>query len=276
MNIVRKILPSFLHPERLTNFAQNMLNEPTRMMTFCMLNSPLVYTIYNNTFETRTFLISYLACGLFQGVVITFLYYISDVFFFGKMIDVEAWKKTIFYDIIIYNIDSIYLYVLGATVYTSLTVVPQSMRWSLVFPGYGAMGIQFVSMFILHDIFFTVVHYVVHKVPFFRMTHLKIHHDCPFNIANSRCAVSAHGLEAVVRDLYTLVLPTYIIGYFGMPIYIYSWFIYYSLYSLWAMYIHSGVNEYHRIHHSETPNLNYGFWYLSHDSHIYIIFKIFI
>jgi sterol desaturase/sphingolipid hydroxylase (fatty acid hydroxylase superfamily) len=263
MDIVKKVLPSFLHPDRLMNYTYNLITDVPRLITFFGLNTPLIYTIYNKSFDTNIFLISYMGCGFVQGVVILFLYYISDVFFFGKMIDVDAFKKTKFYDVIIFNIDTIYLYILGATVYTSLTVVPESMKYTLVFPGYSAMGLQFLFMFILHDIFFTLIHYVVHKIPSLRIPHLKVHHECPFDIANSRCAVASNGTEAVVRDLYSLVIPTYIIGYFGMPIYIWTWFIYYSLYSFWVMYIHSGVNVYHRIHHSETPNINYGLYYIS-------------
>jgi sterol desaturase/sphingolipid hydroxylase (fatty acid hydroxylase superfamily) len=157
----------------------------------------------------------------------------------------------------------VYYYIIGATAYTCLTVVPKSIRWTLDFPGYNVMFLQILLTTIIHDFFFALVHYIIHKVPKLRISHLKIHHECPFDIVNSRCVLASNGAEAVFRDLYTVVLPTFIIGYFGMPYYVYTWLIYYSLYSFWAMYIHSGVNAYHRIHHSETPNLNYGLYYIT-------------
>jgi len=263
MEFISKIIPGFLQPERLSNFSHKLVTDFEYLFFFIFINTPLAYTIYNNTFDMRIFLITYIGFGIGQGVINAFLYYVSDVCFFGKKVDMDVYKKTIFYNFITENLDSVYFYVLGATTYTALTIVPESIRWTLDFPGYNMMFLQILCVALLHDVFFTIIHYVVHKIPYLRLPHMKIHHDCPFDIVNSRCAVSAIGAEALLRDLYSAVLPTYIVSYFGMPFYAPSWILYYSVYSLWAMYVHSGVNAYHRIHHSKTPNLNYGLYYLS-------------
>jgi sterol desaturase/sphingolipid hydroxylase (fatty acid hydroxylase superfamily) len=263
MNFISKLVPGFLQKERLSNFSHEVMNEYGFLSFFLVFNTPLAYTIYNSTFDIRKFLTAYVVCGIGQGFINTGLYFVSDLLFFGKKVDTDALKKTVFYEYISLNLDTIYLYLLGATTYTALTVVPQSIRWTMDFPGYKQMVFQIVCVAILNDVFFSLIHYVIHKIPYLRISHMKLHHDCPFDIANSRCAVSATGVEALVRDLYSAILPTYIVGYFGMPFYVYSWLLYYSIYSFWAMYVHSGVNVYHRIHHSKTPNLNYGLYYIT-------------
>jgi hypothetical protein len=263
MELVRKILPGFLQPERLSVFSHTLVTDMGFLSFFVFFNAPLAYTIYNNTFDMNIFIATYIGFGIGQGIINTCLYYVSDVCFFGKKIDIDSFKKTIFYEYITLNLDTVYLYLLGAITYTASTVVPESIRWTFIFPGYKYIFLQIFLVSILHDIFFTLIHYVVHKIPYLRLTHMKIHHDCPFDIVNSRCAISATGEEALIRDLYSAVLPTYIVGYFGMPFYAPSWILYYSVYSLWAMYVHSGVNIYHRIHHSKTPNVNYGLYYIT-------------
>ena len=112
-------------------------------------------------------------------------------------------------------------------------------------------------------IMFTIIHYIVHKNTKFKISHFKYHHDCDFNVGLSRCAIAAEGYEALFRDLLSAYISTYIIGLFGYNFYGYIWIIYYSLYSLWAMYVHTGKNKYHLIHHTTNPQSNYGLYYIS-------------
>ena len=223
MDIITKFLPNFLHFDRLSSLCNYVLKRSDFLFVFCILNSPLVYTIYDNTFTMTNFTFSYLACGILQGIINNALYYVSDVLFIGKSIDVDAWKGTKFYKLVIYNTDAAYVYILGALVYTSLTVVPKSMRWTMIYPGYKSIILQVLLLCILHDFFFTPIHYIVHKTQFLRIPHLKWHHDCPFDIGSSRCATSAIGIEALVRDVYSAIIPTYMLGYFGRPFYSHIW-----------------------------------------------------
>jgi sterol desaturase/sphingolipid hydroxylase (fatty acid hydroxylase superfamily) len=252
----------FLTKERFSNWLSTIINSNNAILNFLLLNSPLLYTIYNNTFSINIFLFAYIYCGFFQGIINNYLYTLCDVYFHGKPIDIKEWKATRFYDLVIFNTDSVYLHVLGATIYTALTVVPDSIKWS--FTPFGYMDIlQLCIVAVLHDVFFTLIHYIVHKIPFLRTLHLTYHHDCPFDIGSSRCTLAADGSEAIVRDLYSLVIPTYIVGYCGMPFNAYLWVPYYTLYSLWALYIHTGVNKYHRLHHTQNSSRNYGIYYIT-------------
>lgn len=262
MNIISNIIPNFLKYETIKNFVNTMFSHNVYILHFVVFNSPLIYTIYNNTFNLNIFIFSYLGCGLFQGIINTFLYYISDICFFGKIIDVEEWKKTNFYNLVIYNTTSTYLYILGSSAYISLTTVPEYMRWKLIKPSTNQLLLQFSLLIILHDIFFTLIHYIIHRVKYLRLNHLKWHHECPFNIGNSRCAIATEGVEGLIRDLYSAIIPTYIIGMCGIPFYGYIWILYYSLYSFWAMYIHTGVNIYHNLHHTSNSSRNYGLYYI--------------
>lgn len=263
MDILNKIMPNFLRIERITNLFSYVITSPETLSFFVIINTPLVYTIYDNTFTMNNFVFAYLGCGILQGVINFILYHVSDILFFGKPIDVNSWKKTNFYEVVVFNIDAAYIFVLGALVYTSLTVVPESIRWTMVYPGYTSIILQVLLLAILHDFLFTIIHYVVHKIKYLRIPHLKWHHECPFDIGTSRCAVSSPGIEALVRDIYSAIIPTYILGYFGLPFYGNIWIFYYTLYSFWAMYIHTGVNVYHNLHHSKNPNLNYGLYYIT-------------
>ena len=263
MDIITKVIPNFLHLERITNLMTYTISSYETILFFAVLNSPLAYTIYNNTFNFDIFVVSYLVCGILQGVIATFLYYIVDILIVGKPLDVENWKKTKFYQVVTYNLDATYIYILGASTYTALTVVPESIRWTLVYPGYKSIMLQVLLIAILHDFFFTTIHYAIHKIPYFRVIHIQIHHKCPFEIGSSRCAISSIGLEALVRDLFSLIIPTYIIGYFGLPFYGHIWIFYYSLYILWAMYSHTGLDVYHTLHHSKNPELNYGLYFIT-------------
>lgn len=262
MNI-EHIIPNFLRYERLSNFINSVFITSEYLAHFILVNSPVLYTIHNNNFNINTFLFSYLVCGIFQGVINSVLYYVSDILFFGKPIDVGEWKKTVFYNLVVYNTDATYLYVIGAMSYTSLTVIPNPIKWTLVYPGYKTMMLQLFYLFILHDMFFTFIHYWVHKIKYYRLNHLKWHHECPFHIGSSRCAIATEGVEGLLRDLYSATIPTYIISYFSSPFYGYTWLVYYSVYSFWAMYIHTGVNLYHKLHHTKNSNRNYGLYYIS-------------
>jgi sterol desaturase/sphingolipid hydroxylase (fatty acid hydroxylase superfamily) len=181
----------------------------------------------------------------------------------GKSIDVTKWKETRFYNLVIQNTDSVYLYALGAAIYPFLTIVPDSIKWSFASLDVTTTLLQVGTVALLHDITFTAIHYTVHKIPSLRADHLFYHHDCPFEIGSSRCTLASGGIEAIIRDLYSLLIPTFIMGCCGMPFNAYIWIPYYSLYSLWAMYIHTGVNTYHNLHHTENSSRNYGIYYIT-------------
>ena len=253
----------FLTRDRLSTFFQTAISRQNYIGLFVILNTPLLYTIYNNTFDLYTVIFCYLYCGIFQGIINTFLYKVSDVFFHGKPIDMEAWKATRFYKHVIFNTDSVYLYILGATTYMALTVLPESIKWTYAPIGYTEIIAQLGIVAVLHDVLFTLFHYIIHKVPSLRVKHLKYHHDCPLELGSSRCTVASDGIEALVRDLYSSFIPTLIIGCFGMPFNSYLWVPYYSFYSLWAMYVHTGVNKYHRLHHTTNSSRNYGLYYIT-------------
>lgn len=254
----------FLTPNRLYAWVSSVIEDPLPNLSLILLfNSPLAYSLYTNTLDPYMVAYSYLFCGLFQGAVIGCLYYVSDVFFAGRDINTEEWKKNPLYKTIMLNTDSTYIYILGAASYNSLTAVPQSMQWTFVFPGYKELALQVAGVVILHDILFTFIHYVVHKVGHLRKDHLKWHHECPLEVGSSRCALAATGVEALARDLYSAIIPTYILGACGLPFYAPLWVPYYSAYSLWAMYIHTGLNTYHRLHHTKNSNRNYGLYYLT-------------
>ncbi len=264
MDIIDKYFLLFLRYERFSQFSKKLITTPPYIGNFIILNTPLIYTIVNKTFDWNTFLFSYIGCGIIQGGIINaYLYYISDVFFYGKPLDIEKWKKTEFYELVIYNGDSTYIYGLGAMAYSSLKILPTGIRWTLEYTNIHSMIIQLFLLFILHDFFFYFIHYYVHKFKYFRIQHLKWHHECPFDIGSSRCAIATEGFEGLLRDIYSATLPTYIISYCGLPFYGYNWILYYSLYSLWAMYIHTGVNVYHRLHHNANSRNNYGLYYIS-------------
>jgi sterol desaturase/sphingolipid hydroxylase (fatty acid hydroxylase superfamily) len=254
----------FLTPNRIHAWVSSVIEDPLPNLSLILVfNSPLVYSFYINTFDWYTIAYAYLFCGLFQGAINGGLYYVSDVCFAGKDINTDEWKKNTLYKTIMLNTDSTYIYILGAASYISLTSVPQSMQWTFVFPGYAEVAIQLSGLFILHDILFTLIHYIVHKVGSLRKDHLKWHHECPLEVGSSRCAVAATGVEALARDLYSAIIPTYIIGLCGLPFYAHLWVPYYSIYSLWAMYIHTGLNTYHRLHHTKNSNRNYGLYYIT-------------
>jgi len=258
------LIPNFLSYERILNFKNNLIKEPMYLLHFILFNSPVLYQIYKNKFEMKIFIFSYLIGGIFQGFINTFLYYLSDKYFFGKEIDIKKWSSTSFYNLVIYNTDSLYLYVLGSMVYISLSILPESIKWTLKYPGLENCIYQFLYLFLLHDILFTIIHYTVHKITYLRTSHIKLHHECPFEIGSSRCAIATEGVEGLIRDLYSATIPTYIIGILGIGnFYAYTWILYYSLYSFWAMYIHTGVNNYHKIHHLNNSSSNYGLYYIT-------------
>jgi sterol desaturase/sphingolipid hydroxylase (fatty acid hydroxylase superfamily) len=263
MDIITKIIPNFLHLDRIVDLFIYTFSSYESIFFFTAMNGSLAYTLYNNTFKMDIFVFSYLICGILQGTINSILYYLVDVLIVGKPLDVEAWKKTKFYQMVVYNLDGGYIYILGGSTYTALTLAPESMQWTLVYPGYKSIILQVLLLALLHDFFFTTIHYAVHKIPYFRAPHFQIHHNCPFEIGSSRCAISSTGNEALVRDLYSGIIPTYIISYFFMPFYGYIWIYYYSIYTLWAMYSHTGLSFYHTLHHSKNPELNYGLYFIT-------------
>jgi len=251
------MLPHFLNLKRLQQFKNNVIGNTAYLGQFLICNTPLVYTIYNKTFNLQIFIFSYVGCGLLQGFINSILYYVSDIYFFGKRIDETSseWKSSPFYNLVIYNTDASFLYLIGSGCYTSLTVIPEPFRWTLTYPGFTTCVIQFVLLFLLHDVSFTFLHYVFHKTPSLRISHLKLHHDCPFHIGNSRCAIATEGL---LSELYSIIFVTYFLHFYG-----YLWILYYSIYSFWNMYMHTGLNKYHKLHHSEKTTRNYGLYYIT-------------
>jgi len=87
--------------------------EPEYLFPVILLNLPVVYTLVTEQVDARMFAFSYVLCGIFQGYINSGLYYISDIVFTGKVIDDDEWKKNRFYDNVIHNTDSTYLYALG-------------------------------------------------------------------------------------------------------------------------------------------------------------------
>jgi len=256
------VLPEFLSIPRLHRYYNNIC-QPHCLSAAILLNLPTIYTLCSNRFDAHIFVFSYFLCGIFQGCINSGLYYISDIAFSGKVIDEDEWKKNRFYDNVIYNTDTTYFYALGSMAYFSCVVVPDTLRWSFDFPGYASVAIQFFYVILFHDLFFTTMHYGVHKIPPLRTVHIKMHNECPFRIAGGRCAIATESFEGIFLDLYSATFATYIIGYLFQPFYGYLWIPYYSAYSFWSMYIHTGKNKYHLIHHTTTPYSNYGLYYFT-------------
>lgn len=253
----------FLTRERLLKKVEHIKNDYEYAMNIIILNAPLMYTIYYSTFNINIFLFSYLCTGLLQGCITSLLYKICDNLYSKKTTNFEKWKVTQFYDNVVLNFDSAYLYAIGSTVYGSLTIVPQSIKWELECISLYNFCIQFILLGLLHDIFFTFFHYIIHKIPILKKSHYELHHKCPIDIGSSRCTYSSSGLEALFRDLYTAFIPTYLMGYFGLKFNAYVWMPYYTLYTFWSLYIHTGQNVYHSLHHSSKSTRNYGIYYIT-------------
>ena len=81
------MLPRFLNLKRLQQFKNNVIGNTAYLGQFLICNTPLVYTIYNKTFNLQIFIFSYVGCGILQGFINSILYYVSDIYFFGKRID---------------------------------------------------------------------------------------------------------------------------------------------------------------------------------------------
>ena len=236
----------------------------TLLVVVLLLNSPLLYHIYTNQIDYTIFIYSYIGCGLVQGSINHHLYQLSDILFFGKPIDLKLWKSNPFYELATFNAQISYANTIGCNVYNALTIMPKPVQWTIMFPGWTIIVKQVAAVALLHDFFFTMSHIIIHKIPYLRTPHMKLHHDCPFNIGSSRCAVAGDSSEVAVRDLYSLFVSCYLCYYFtGSPFYAYLWMPYYSAYSFWAMYVHTGVNVYHGLHHGNRPNRNYGLYYVT-------------
>lgn len=236
----------------------------TLLFLTAVFNAPLVYHIYTHQFDFQIFAYSYLGCGILQGVINHYLYKVSDTFFFGKPIDMNLWKANPFYEIATFNAQISYANSIGYNVYNSLTIFPTPIKWTLEYPGLWPIAKQLTVIILLHDFFFATTHIILHKIPRLRIPHIALHHNCPFHIGSSRCAIAGDSPEVFIRDLYSLFVSCYLSYYFtGSPFYAYLWIPYYSAYSFWAMYIHTGVNAYHRLHHGTRPNRNYGLYYIT-------------
>ena len=256
MSFAIEHVPQFITPSRIINYINVLSTDRYHFWGFLLINSPLIYSIYNKSFTFNAFFYSYICCGLIQGIINNYLYQISD--YVLTPLDKNAWVKSPFYKQTMLVADATYLYGVGSTVYLSTVVISEPYKWSFEYPGALSILKQFALLIIIHDFVFYGIHYVVHKIPSLRHDHMKKHHDCPLNIASSRCALSSNESEAFVRDLLSAIVGTYFIGFYG-----YLWMPYYTFYSFWAMYLHTGVNQYHKMHHSNRPMRNYGIYYLS-------------
>jgi sterol desaturase/sphingolipid hydroxylase (fatty acid hydroxylase superfamily) len=252
------MLPRFLTASGVKNVLVTVFKDPKRVLFFFIMVAPPFINL-----DIHKVIFSYLFCGVSQGLINTALYSICDRCFFGKEIDIKQWSQTKMYKDVVFNTDATYIYVLGGFAYISVQFLPEPIRWSFDYPGYKNCLLQLLLIAIMHDIFFTIVHIVVHKVSFWRESHIKLHHDCPFEVGNSRCAIAAEAEEALVRDLLTALVPTYIVGALCSNFYGYLWVLYYSVYTFWAMYVHTGVNRYHALHHGIKPHRNYGLYYIT-------------
>jgi len=251
-----------LSPIEIYNLLAN--SSYTFLFFTALFNSPLVYHLCTNQFDFHIFAFSYLGCGILQGSINYQLYKLSDILFFGKPIDLKLWKSNPFYELSTFNAQISYANAIGYNVYNSLTIFPKPIQWTLDFPSWPIIAKELAVVFLLHDFFFTMSHIIIHKIPHLRTPHMKLHHDCPFHIGSSRCATAGDSSEVFVRDLYTLFLACHLSYYFtGTPFYAYLWIPYYSVYSFWAMYVHTGVNIYHGLHHGNRPNRNYGLYYVT-------------
>ncbi len=253
----------FLTVDRLSKKVEHIKNDYEYALNILILNTPLLYTLYYSTFDINIFLFSYLCTGLFQGCITTLLYKVCDSLYSTKTTDFNEWKKTPFYNNVILNFDSAYLYAIGSSVYGSLMCLPSSIKWNIEKISLYDACIQLCILGLLHDIFFTFVHYIIHKVPILKESHFELHHKCPIHIGSSRCTYSSSGLEALFRDMYTAFIPTFVMGYFGLPFNAYIWMPYYTIYTFWSLYIHTGHNVYHNLHHSKKSTRNYGIYYIT-------------
>jgi len=252
------IIPSFLTPKRIYNFDVICSSDKYHFFGFFLLNSPLFYSLYNKTFTYNAFVYSYIYCGIFQGIINHYLYILCDYVFNKKPIDIIKWSNTPFYDRTRIVSDVAYMHAIGSIVYASMVVIPEPYKWTFIYPGIFNIIKQLTLVCIIHDFVFYGIHYVVHKVPCLRNDHIKLHHECPLHIGGSRCALSSNESEAYVRDLFSAIFSTYFVNFYA-PI----WMVYYTLYSFWAMYLHTGANVYHKLHHSNRPMRNYGIYYIS-------------
>ena len=252
------IIPGFLLPYRIFNYINIFLTDKYHFFGFILLNSPLLYSIYNKTFTYNAFMYSYLLCGVLQGIVNNYLYTLSDYIFHKKSVDLKEWSIQSIYKQVTLVSDVTYLYGIGSMTYMSIVVIPEPYRWNFMYPGIFNIMKQLSMLIAIHDFIFYGVHYIVHKIPSLRHSHMKIHHECPFEIGSSRCALASNESEAFVRDLLSAIVSTYFINFYA-----HIWILYYTFYSFWAMYLHTGANKYHLLHHSKKSMRNYGLYYLS-------------
>ena len=251
-------IPGFLTPTRIYNYVEKVLTDPWHFYGIFFVNAPLIYSIYNNTFTFNAFCYSYLLCGVGQGVINNYLYILSDYAFHEKPPNLQAWLKLPISKQVILLSDATYLYAIGSMVYMSSVTIPEPYRWNYTYPGIYSIMQQLFMIMIIHDFVFYGIHYIVHKIPYLRHSHMKLHHECPFEIGGGRCILAANESEGFVRDLFSAIVSTYFVNFYG-----HAWMLYYTCYSLWAMYIHTGANKYHLLHHSNRPMRNYGLYYLS-------------
>lgn len=252
---------AFLQKERILSVLTQI--SPTSIVIGASIGAPILFQMYSGSLEYYTLAYCFLGCGFGQGIINHYMYLISDNYLADGKIDMQEWKRTKYYDLATFNSDITYLYVLGSVTYTSFAAVPEVIRWTWIYPGVNSCLLQILLISVLHDLNFYAVHYLVHRVKPWRISHLELHHGCPLHIGSSRCAVSSDSVESLVRDLLTLVFATYTLKIININFYGHLWIAYYTLYSLWAFHSHTGNDIYHSLHHSNRPDRNYGLYGLS-------------
>jgi hypothetical protein len=247
-------LPSAFYSLR---FIKQTIKNPKNVVTVLLLNYGLLYTLYNHTFDKDAFVFSYLYCGIGQGFINAFLHAMLD-YIQGNHLDTSEWKQDKYIKYVDYSKGAAYMVAIPGLVYNSLTIMPR--LWSFDFPGWSAVLFQGTYSILFFDLIFYMVHYTIHKIPKFRIPHLKIHHGCDVKKYAGHCTIAGEPLESLIRDLLTVYIPTHCIP--GGIFYAWLWVPYYSMYSWWALYVHSGRNNYHTLHHTKHPDQNFGLFYL--------------
>ena len=120
--------------------------------------------------------------------------------------------------------------------------------------------INIIHLFIMMigvDIGFYFVHYLFHTIPYLQKKHA-YHHDCDMKTVGSLCTLDDDYFEAFLRDYLPVVLSSFLCYDF----HIYTYNLFYIIYTWWAFYIHSTLNTYHSNHH-KYYNCNYGVFYIT-------------
>lgn len=117
--------------------------------------------------------------------------------------------------------------------------------------------VQFLTVLLVNDFGFYIVHYVVHKVPALRKGHNR-HHQCDLRVNQGLCTLDEDYVEAFVRDYLPVIVGTLLLPRYNA----WAYCLYYMFYTCWSYYVHSSYNRYHLKHHDEST-CNYGIYYIA-------------